>query len=100
MWIVMTACAAMPQSCKGRYRRVVLVQLNQHFAAHGLRPAMISERARGVLRIVDMGKHNVGVTDRCAYARRLAEAERRAYELNNLPTSDASELLTTWGGSA
>ena len=100
MWIVMTSAACMPQSCKGRYRNVALVQLNQHYTAHDLCPAMISERARGVLRVIRMGHHSVGKTVRCAYARALVEAERRAAELNNAAPTEVDALLFTWGESA
>jgi hypothetical protein len=101
MWIVMTSSAHMPNSCRGRYRNVALVKLNQHYTAHGIRPAMISGRARGVLQISDMGHHSVGKTERCGYNRALAEANRRAFELNNTPTVEAGDaLLMSWGGSA
>lgn len=78
-FVVMTAAAKMPRTCKGRYRRVAVVELTEGF--EGV-PAMISERARGVARIVAIWDQlNVGKTDACAYARALAEAEtmRAAY---------------------
>jgi hypothetical protein len=81
-WIVMTACAAMPSSCKGTYRRVALVQLTPEYAAENKRPLMISDRARGVKQLRDLGRHNVGKTDRCAYACILREAEAEAVKLN------------------
>src|SRR4249920_3537810 len=99
MWIVMTSCAAMPSSCKGTYRRVAIVQLTQKYTARNLRPKMISARARGVVRLMDLGHHNVGKTPRAAYQRTLAEAEKRAYQLNNTAPADAGELMS-WGGSA
>ena len=99
-WIVMTASAAMPQSCKGTYRRVALVHLTQNYTANNRRPAMISERARGVLQVIDMGKHWVGKTERCAYARACKEAERRALQLNTAAPAAHGDLLLTWGGSA
>jgi hypothetical protein len=46
-FIVMTASAAMPNSCKGIYRRVAVVETDG-----STRPKMISERARGVKRLV------------------------------------------------
>jgi predicted carbohydrate-binding protein with CBM5 and CBM33 domain len=101
MWIVMTSSAKMPSSCWGRYLNVALVQLNQHYAAHGLIPAMISENARGVLRIRHLGHHNSGSTDRCAAARVIARAEQMAQDLNNAPTVEAGDsILMSWGGSA
>ena len=98
MYIVMTSSAHMPSSCRGTYRRVAVVQLDQYFTANNLRPAMISDRAKGVLRVRDLGKHSVGKTERCAYARTLKEAEALAYALNNTATTE--EAQWTWGGSA
>ena len=101
MWIVMDSSAHMPQSCKGRYRRVAVVQLNQYYAAHNLVPKMISLHARGVLRIRDLGKHSVGSTARCAFQRACADAERLCFELNNAKTVEAGDaILMSWGGSA
>ena len=48
-YIVMTASARMPGSCWGRYGRVAVVELEPGFSG---RPKMISERARGVRRVV------------------------------------------------
>ena len=89
----------MPNSCMGMYRRVAVVQLNQHYTAHGLRPKMISERAVGVLRVVDLGKHNVGKTDRCAYRRKLKEAQEMVDRINSDRVTASGELLIT-GASA
>jgi hypothetical protein len=95
MHIVMTASAQMPASCKGRYGRVAVVQLTQEYTAQGKRPKMISERAKGVLRIVwQSGPQNMGRTDKCGFARAMAEAERYAFELNNLrDVADARTLI-------
>jgi len=101
MWIVMVSSAHMPNSCWGRYGNVALVQLNQEYTARGLWPKMISSRARGVLRVIHMGKHHVGSTERCAFNRIVLRAEKRADELNNTPTVEAGDtLLMSWGGSA
>ena len=45
--VVMSAAAQMPNRCKGVYRRVAIVECDV-----GSIPAMISERARGVRRVV------------------------------------------------
>ncbi len=74
MWIVMTSSAKMPSSCWGRYTNVALVQLNQEYTALNKRPKMISEHARGVLRIRHLGHHAEGKTERCGAARALARA--------------------------
>lgn len=100
MWTVMTSAARMPNNCWGKYRNVALVQLNQHYTANGYTPRMISTRARGVLRVEEMGHFHVGTTDRCAYERALQEALRRAEELNTAAPLAQEELLMTWGGSA
>ena len=64
-------------------------------------PARISEYAKGILRLIDMGNHNDGKTPRCAYQRILAEAQRRADALNNAETVEAGDaMLMAWGGSA
>lgn len=79
-YIVMTASAKMPASVRGRYARVAVVELDPD---HEGMPAMISERARGVRRIVETWERcHVGRTARCAYQRALAEAETLAAELN------------------
>lgn len=69
-WIVMTSAAKMPSSCRGKYRNVALVEIEDIDNP----PATIREQ-RGVLRIQHWGAHNVGKTDRCAYRRMLANAE-------------------------
>lgn len=69
-YIVKTAAAKMPGSCWGQYRRVAVLEVMA-----GAEPAMISKRARGVVRVVQTWERlNVGTTERCAYERALAEA--------------------------
>ena len=97
MWIVMTSSKKMPSRCWGRYANVAIVQLNQEYAAKDLKPSMISERAKGVLRMIHLGHHNVGSTKRCAFQVALAEAEKRAAELNSMPMIAD---YASWGGSA
>lgn len=83
MWIVMTSAAKMPNSCWGRYRNVALVKLTPEYTTRGARPAMISERARGVLAVEHRGHHSVGQTARCALARAVASAEAEAARRNS-----------------
>lgn len=81
-YVVMTAAAHVAGQARtyGTYRRVAVVEVTAGFAG---RPAMISERAKGVARIVqDYGACNVGTTERCEYARRLADAEALAARLS------------------
>jgi hypothetical protein len=83
-YIVRTASAKMPASCKGCYRKVAVIEVED-----GVVPKMISERARGVLRIVEMWDAlNVGKTDRCAYKLALLAANHMAERLNARGESD------------
>lgn len=78
-FIVKTAAAAMPNSCWGTYRRVAVLEVE----AGVTDVAMISQRARGVVRVVaTWEKCNVGHTSRCAYRLALAEAQQMAADLN------------------
>jgi hypothetical protein len=77
-YIVQSAAACMPSSCRGTYRRVAVLEVEDDVE----RAAMISPRARGVIRVVrTWERRNVGRTSRCAYAIALAEAEALAAEL-------------------
>jgi len=78
-YIVQTATAHMPTSCWGRYGRVAVLEVEAGITG----VAMISPRARGCVRVVrTWEKRNIGTTNRCAYARALAEAKALAAELN------------------
>jgi len=77
-YIVQTAAAPMPNSCWGVYRRVAVLEVEPGVD----HVAMISDRARGVRRVVRTWEaRNVGTTPRCAYERALAEAESLAEHL-------------------
>jgi hypothetical protein len=70
----MTASAKMPSSCKGTYRRIAVVETS---LAPGEVPAMISDRAKGVVRIVETWERlHVGKTRRSEYFRALEDAEK------------------------
>lgn len=78
-FIVMTASESMPSSCKGRYGKVAVVELEPGFEG---RPAMISERAKGVARIVTLDRRlNVGGA-RSAFALAHIEAQKLCAKLN------------------
>jgi len=79
-FIVQTAAANMPASCKfGRYRRVAVLEVHEGID----RVSMISSRARGVVRVVETWERcSVGKMVRSTYVRALAEAERMAATLN------------------
>lgn len=79
-YIVQTAstrCAAK----FGIYRKVAVLEVEE-----GLEQvSMISERARGCVRVVDMwDRLNVGKTSACAYRVALAEARAMVAELNGV----------------
>jgi len=77
-YVVLTASAKMPSSVHHPYRRMAVVEIEP-----GAVPAMISERARGVRRIVRTWERcATGKTERCAYRVALAEAETLAARLN------------------
>jgi hypothetical protein len=78
-FIVLDKAAKMPGNCWGRYRRVAVLEVQP-----GATPAMISARARGVIRVVaTWEKLNVGLTERCAFERALSEAHDLARQLNS-----------------
>ena len=74
-YIVMTAAAKVSGAAKkGNYKRIAVVQ-----AEGDTVPAMISERAKGLVRIVQTWERlSVGKTARCAYAVALVEANALA----------------------
>ncbi len=79
-YIVMTASAKMPSSCKGHYRRVGVVELAPGTTEY---PKMMIDRAKGIARIVETWERlNVGKTERSAYAVACREAEALAARLN------------------
>ena len=77
--MLLDKAAKMPGTCWGKYRRVAVLEVVQ-----GTIPAMISKRARGVVRVVaKWEKLNVGTTHRCAFQRALDEAHILAAQLNS-----------------
>lgn len=90
-FIVQTASAKMPNSVRSPYRRVAVIETKPGVQ----RVAMISPRARGVVRIVQTWERlNVGRphSTRSAYAVALREAETLAVRLN-----EADPRLVTAG---
>jgi hypothetical protein len=89
-YMVMTASTRPSANCWGTYRRVAVVLVDVEFLREQGRetPAMISEQAAGIVRIIRTWENlNVGKTKRCAYERALAEAHALCMGLNQ------SELL-------
>ena len=80
--IVMVRTAKMPATCWGRYARVGVVIVDRDIVPEG-EPAMLSKRARGVVRVVETWEAcHVGTTERCASARAFAEATTMAERCN------------------
>jgi hypothetical protein len=100
MYVVVTAAAKMPSSVRAPYRRVAVVELNQHYTSHNLRPAMISHRARGVVRVVRTWERLHARGSNTAYARALKEAEALAWQLCNVRDMATAEDIIGAGGSA
>ena len=91
-FVVMTASAHVPSSWKwyGTYRRVAVVETDLE---PPFMPAMISDRAKGVVRVVQTWERlNVGKTERDAYSKALAEAGEFATFLNDRAAAEAKEL--------
>lgn len=76
-YIVKTSSAKMPASCWGTYRRVAVLEVEP-----GAKPAMISERARGVVRVVRTWEKCSDRGTNTAFRRALREAEELARKLN------------------
>jgi len=80
MYVTMSKSEKMPSSCWGKYRKVAVVEVEDGFKGE---PKMISERARGVKRVVkEWRRLNVGATNRSAAAKAMAEAMKLCDELN------------------
>lgn len=80
-FIVMTASAKVSGKARqfGRYSHAAVVEVKSADTV----PAMISDRAKGVVRVVwDSGACSVGKTDKSAFARAKAHAEQLAAQLN------------------
>ena len=86
-YMVMDRRAKMPTSCWGgdNYRRVGIVAVNWENLAYEQRaePSMISDRARGVMRVVVTWERLYeGKTERCAFRRALDEAIEECRRMN------------------
>src|SRR5215472_5928441 len=98
MFVVHTACASMPSSCRGRYRKVYVIQVMSYDWNRGWRPTAVTNK--GVRLIRDYGPQSVGKTERCAYQRALKHAEAYAQQLNNAGDVATAEDIIGAGGSA
>lgn len=82
MYIVMHRCAKMPSSVRSKYRRVAVVEISDDMTRE---PAMISERAKGVIRIVQTWERLHAGTrgGNTAFDRALRDAEELARRLDH-----------------
>jgi hypothetical protein len=88
-YIVQTAAARMPSTCKGKYRRVAVLEVRDGVQ----RASMISDRSKDVIRVVaTWERRNVGLTSRCAYER--AKAAARAIVAEENATAALMEFVT------
>jgi hypothetical protein len=88
-FIVQSAAAKMPSSCKGRYRRVAVLLVDD-LHTNGVK--MISSRAKGVIKVIaTWEKLNCGTTSRCAFSRAMDEARSMCDRLNK-----RDEALKDW----
>jgi len=85
-YVVKTSAAAMPQRCWGRYGNVAVLLVEDDAT-----PKMISERAKGVIKIVSYeGRLHCGKTERSAFQKALKRANELAAKLNAELASKAS----------
>ena len=78
-YITQIASAQKPSSCKGKYIRIAVLEVNEGVQ----RASMISEKSRDIVRIVRIWEMvNVGTTPRAANHRVMAEAQKLAETLN------------------
>ena len=78
---IQTAAACMPGSCWGRYGKIAVIEVE---AGYEQSIRMISDRARGVVRVVRIwDRLHKGTTQRCAYARAMVEAKAMVSEMSN-----------------
>jgi hypothetical protein len=77
-FMVMTAAAQMPATCRGMYKRVAVLEVLK-----GSAPKRIDARDRAVIRIVKTWERlDVGRTERCAFNKAVAAARALAAALN------------------
>lgn len=88
-YIIKISAAKMPGSCWGIYRRIAILEVTADTES----VKMISERARGVVRIVHTWeKLHVGHTARCAFQRALTDAKACVERLTQAAAVKADAL--------
>jgi hypothetical protein len=94
-YIVTESAAHMPSSCWGRYRRIAVLEVEDHVT----HVKMISLRARGVIRVVrTWEKRADGLTERSAAGRARTEAIKLATELTEQRMRKA-DLALGWANA-
>ena len=90
MFIIKTASASMPSSCKGQYRRIAVIELNPGYTDC----SAIDARHKSIKRIVMTWERcHVGKTERGCYQRCLVEAENLVKNLSTFQ-SEIKELIS------
>jgi hypothetical protein len=79
---------------------VAVVEVLAYDYNRGNGPKRIDPRDRKIYRVIDLGKHSVGKTERCAYAQALKQAEALAHRLNNAGDIATAQDIIGAGGSA
>lgn len=102
MYIVMEASAHMPSSCKAWYRKIAVVQLTQEYTAQNKKPRQISDRDRGIVRVVRIFPPvpAAGRTEHSGLVQTRKAAKELAYQLNNVRDAATAEQIIGAGGSA
>lgn len=81
-FVLRTSCAQMPVSCWGRYMRIGIMEVEEHYT-----PTMISDRPKQVVRVVETWERlHVGVNaphGRCAYSKAYKQAQSVLSRLND-----------------
>ena len=89
-YMILIRSAKMPSSCWGKYGKVAVVEIEEGFDKE---PKMISERARGVKRIVELWDRvhiGKGVRDEMSQVLKEAKELKGELESSNESMRDAS----------
>ena len=89
-FIVQTASAKMPMSCRGKYGKVAVIETDGKTS-----PAMISNRAKGVVRIIHVDDQcHMGSTIKSSFGQAVKYAVELSDFLNSLPVPEARKTTT------
>ena|SRR5215469_6081740 len=103
MWVVLTPRKKMPSSVCSSYRRVLLAKVCYYDYNRLVREPWWQQtlpcNSRAVSRYIDMGYYHEGQTMRSKFQQVMAEAQRRADELNNSTPLAEADLLMSFGSA-